>query len=235
MAQSSPPEPAAPDVCDSALPTLPLVARAREAHASTYLTLMSIVQSVTFGFLAFFVGRHAPDFSIVEWLLAVVTFCTIVVTWNEYVMGTICFRWVPDVLDAFIPFILAALEVMAIHRISDNPGPWFLAMGLFSLGALVAFTNMYVKAKREGQVNAAPLSALGKHAIGGPIYAIVCAGTTFSCWIVSCFVTSTSLSILIAFVAVFLMSGFLVRTWLYWRTFIAFARRNQRHINNGAG
>ena len=73
--------------------------RAREAHVTVYLTLTSIVQGAVLAYLLSFVSLLSRQISFTGWILTSVTFLLVIITWNEYVMGVITFRWVPDLLD----------------------------------------------------------------------------------------------------------------------------------------
>src|SRR6267142_166207 len=99
-----------------------LLERARDAHATVYLTLKSIVQGAVLAYLLSFISLHSSNIRITGWILASVTFLLVIITWNEYVMGVIAFRWVPDLVDASIPFMLGASQYLLVKAISDDPG-----------------------------------------------------------------------------------------------------------------
>jgi len=124
-----------------------LLERARDAHATVYLTLKSIVQGAVLAYLLSFISLHSSNIRITGWILASVTFLLVIITWNEYVMGVIAFRWVPDLVDASIPFMLGASQYLLVKAISDDPGKWIFAQIAFSGLSFFAFINMYSKAR----------------------------------------------------------------------------------------
>lgn len=198
---------------------------AKGSHTSTYLTLISIVQGVAFSFLSFFVSTHYNDFNFVGWLLSLITLIVIVMTWNEYVMAVISFLWIPDFLDALIPFILGASEIFIVQSLSNEPEIWFLAMAVFSFFGFIAFANMYVKAKKEQTDNHATFEALGRYVIISILYPIVAVGVFMAFWlIVRMFSPSRLLFEILSVLSALSVAGFLIRVWLYWKAFVSYVR-----------
>lgn len=199
--------------------------RARGAHGSVYLTLISIVQGAILGYLLSFVDAHR-NIGTIGWLLASITFIIVVLTWNEYVMGVITFDWVPDLLDSFIPFSLGISQYLLVNTIRDNPTNWFFAQAVFSAVTFTAFLNMYVKARRDRGHNTAILHALGIFVRFSIIYPIIycIASFIFACTLK---LTGAPKILCVTFLCVFSLGvlGYLVRTWLYWRRLVKFARR----------
>lgn len=131
-------------------------------HESSYLSLMSIVQGVVLGFLAFRVTSSLASFGLIAWILVLTTFLLVILTWNEYVIGIASFDWAPTLIDSMIPFLLCGTQIWLAATISDDPRQWFLGFAAFSCIASLAFLNMYWRASQYRK-NKCLLQALTKH------------------------------------------------------------------------
>lgn len=123
------------------------------SHESSYLSLMSIVQGVAFGFLALQVYENIRDYGLVAWILTITTFLLIILTWNEYIIGITIFKWVPNLIDASIPFLLSASEICLAATIKEKYQDWYFAFFIFCIVALIAFCNMYYRAQKSSSEN----------------------------------------------------------------------------------
>jgi hypothetical protein len=118
-----------------------------------YLQLISIISSLSLGFLLVKANGDylfGNEFSVLYWLKITATIQIIILTWHEYVMGTIYFRWVVGYIDSAIPFMFAITQYIVIQNI--HPGryhKWFLALGAFAIVSILAYMNQYIKAKKE--------------------------------------------------------------------------------------
>jgi hypothetical protein len=199
--------------------------RARESHLTVYLTLTSIVQGAVLAYLLSFISQHGAAFGVIGWILTSVTFLLVVVTWNEYVMGVITFRWVPDLVDSAIPFLFGASEYLLINRLSDDLTRWVFAFIVFSSVSLLAFRNMYGKARHEDGHNAIVLAALGGFVRANSLLPAIGVLLSASFMVVTLLVGScNSLTVVTAGVISVCAVGYTIRTWLYWRRFVTFAR-----------
>jgi len=111
------------------------------SHGPSYLSLMSIVQGVAFGFLAYQVHEHSGNYGPVAWILTINTFLLIIFTWNEYIIGITIFKWIPNLIDASIPFLLSASEIGLVATIKEKYQYWYFAFAIFCLVAFFAFYN----------------------------------------------------------------------------------------------
>src|SRR5579872_5978980 len=82
-----------------------------------YMTIVGIIQGLTLGYLVFYIDNQYSKFGLSEWLLTFNIFLAIVVTWTEYAINTLTFRWIPGMLDAVVPLCIGASEVFTIHSI----------------------------------------------------------------------------------------------------------------------
>src|SRR5436305_1924641 len=111
--------------------------RLQDAFTPTYLTILSIIQAVALADLATVITAEHRHFTVVHWLLALFTFCVLIIVWNVYtIQGTIWY-WIPDVRDAAMPFVVGALELFINHTITIRMSLWLLGLaGIATMGAL---------------------------------------------------------------------------------------------------
>ena len=192
---------------------------ARDSHASTYLTLISIVQGVAFSYLVLYVITYHNCFKDISWILLASTFLIIVLTWNEYIMGIVSFVWIPGILDALIPFTLGSTEIYIIYSISELPTYWFKAMAIFAMVSLVGFFNMYCKA-REEDLNKEAIFAYGNMICISIAYTAFIALTSVILWQVCInYQLSHRVHLCFSLLSLIILIGFGVRTWFYWERF----------------
>ena len=115
--------------------------RMTQTFSATYLTLLSIIQGTTvallFSTVQGLLGRgefHAPQL-----VLTIGLFLIIVLLWHQYQIGVILYEWVPQIVDAVIPFVLGACEFIAIlglqygSLVTAATFAVFFVLGLFGL------------------------------------------------------------------------------------------------------
>jgi len=115
--------------------------RMTTTFAATYLTLLSIIQGTTvallFSTVQGLLGHgefHAPQL-----VLTIGLFLIIVLLWHQYQIGVIVYEWVPQIVDAVIPFVLGACEFVAIlglqygSLVTAVTFAVFFLLGLFGL------------------------------------------------------------------------------------------------------
>jgi hypothetical protein len=198
--------------------------RIAASHGSMLLTLVSVVQGAVFSYLIYILVTHAPTYSPVAWLLAAITFVVIVVAWNEYFMGITSIVYVPDLLDSFFPFLMAVFQVWLVHAIANDPTGWLLAMFSFSALSSASFVNMYAKGIREPE-NHGLFAALGMHVYASILLPLIGAPVLLLLrWWVIASATSEASLLAVAIYGVGLIGMFIVRTALYWRRIVAYAR-----------
>ena len=78
------------------------------------------------------------------------TFQAIVLTWHEYAMSTLVFRWILNYIDSLIPFLFSATLFGIIESInSKDIYPWFYFLSGYAAVGLIAYVNQYFKSKKE--------------------------------------------------------------------------------------
>jgi hypothetical protein len=205
--------------------------RAREAHVTVYLTLTSIVQGAVLAYLLSFVSLHSSQITLIGWILTSVTFMLIIITWNEYVMGVITFRWVPDLMDSCIPFMFGASQYVLVNAINDDPTKWIFRFIAFSSVSFLAFRNMYSKATHEDGHNAVVLAALGAFVRINSVLPIIGIILSLAFMCITFFVGSCApFTITATGIIVVSACGYTIRTWLYWRRFVTFARDDNQQL-----
>ena len=111
--------------------------RLNDAFTPTYLTILSIIQAVALTDLATVVAAEYRQFTVVHWLLALLTFCVLIIVWNVYTIQGTIWRWIPDVRDAAMPFVVGALELYLDHTITQGMSFWLLGLaGIAAMGAV---------------------------------------------------------------------------------------------------
>lgn len=117
-----------------------------DSFPGMYITLISIFQSAMVGYLV--VEAKGENFIYLwsEWFRIISTCISIIIIWNEYRMGSTVLRWIPDIFDVLIPFLLVFGQVLIISFIKI-PGVWFFGFGLLFLFSSFAYYNMFKKAE----------------------------------------------------------------------------------------
>jgi hypothetical protein len=133
----------------------------KESFAPIYMTALSVIQGVALADLASLAVSGYKQFTLVQWLLVVVSFGTLVTIWNQYINISMLWNWVPDLRDAFFPFAFGALELLLNHTILLSLSAWLLVLALLaSAGAFVTWYGSW-RAKEEEE-NTRLLSLLNR-------------------------------------------------------------------------
>jgi hypothetical protein len=118
--------------------------RIKESFPSLYLTLISIIQGVSFGIL---ILKTSESLNIQNYHtvipLSILSFIFIVIVTYEYSWFVGIFRWSPSILDTFIPFALGLFEIFPMFFLT-KPSQWCLWSAIFCfLGALAFFNSFW--------------------------------------------------------------------------------------------
>ena len=209
----------------------PLLSALQGSFSSTYLTLTSIIQGVTLGYLVVVVDDEKGRFELAHWLLVATTFLIIVAAWHEYMMAVTVLTWIAGLRDSLIPFLLGGSELMLVLSLR-YPGEleWsFLAAGIASFVALIAFANMYRSAAAEPAANKAFLAKTRRYRwvnLGFMCFAGVML-VAFSA-VEARAGQSDALDVVLAAITLCLVLLFLARGALYWHHVIELARTSCR-------
>ena len=137
-----------------------IIEQIKASFSSVYLTLISIIQACVLGYWMFLVSTHFIVLSPITIILLFIAFLMIITTWNEYMMGTTAFMWIPRLEDSFIPFMIGISEFFVVHNIFSNMSLWCYSMALFSFVGYLAYLNMYHSARKHPE-NTAIFDLLG--------------------------------------------------------------------------
>lgn len=111
--------------------------RLKNSFGPTYLTVLSVIQGVALSNLAAVVTDRYAHFTLVNWLLVLMTFCVLVVTSYVYTLQSVMWDWIPDLRDWAIPFVVGALELFLARTLATSLAAWLLGLAAFAfLGAL---------------------------------------------------------------------------------------------------
>jgi hypothetical protein len=123
--------------------------RLNDAFTPTYLTILSIIQAVALTDLATVVAAEYRHFTVVSWLLTLLTFSVLIIVWNVYTIQGTIWRWIPDVRDATMPFMVGAIELFLDHAITLGISMWLLGLaGIAAMGAIGTW-YMHWRARTE--------------------------------------------------------------------------------------
>jgi len=123
--------------------------RLNDAFTPTYLTILSIIQAVALADLATVVATEYRQFTVVHWLLALLTFGVLIMVWNVYTIQGTIWRWIPDVRDAAMPFVVGALELFLNHAITLGMSFWMLGLAGIAMMGTVGTWYMHWRARNE--------------------------------------------------------------------------------------
>ena len=135
--------------------------RLKLTFGTTYLMLTSVLQGVLLAVLVTMIEGPRNELDPSSWV-RVATSCLIaILVWNEYRMGATQFVWIPDLVDTLIPFSLAATQFLVIRFCFHEEWLWFLGLSGFYFAGLIAYENMYRRAKTGDDSNLLVLQQMG--------------------------------------------------------------------------
>jgi hypothetical protein len=149
-----------------------VIDRIKGQFSTVYLTLISVIQASVLSYLMVcadgLLGRISPRCA----FLMATTFLVIVSVWNEYVMGSTTFRWVPTLVDSFLPFLLGATEFLMVRSLTRDGATWYFWFAGFCFLGWAAFANQYRAARRLPD-NDAVFAALGCWTLASEVLLLV--------------------------------------------------------------
>jgi hypothetical protein len=133
--------------------------RLTDSFSLVYLTLLSVIQGVALADLALIVGAGYQQFTVVRWLLVLVSLWMVISVWHTFTIHITLWSWIPDLRDAIVPFVIGALELVFNHTISVSLSAWFFILAIIASMATLAIWYVGQRAKEENE-NARMLSLL---------------------------------------------------------------------------
>jgi len=210
-----------------------LLYQLKGAYISSSLTILSIIQGVALAALAAAVASNYARFTLAQVIMALVTFCILIVVWNQISIDTMTWVQVPDFQGALIPFLVGAQELFLVAAITIDRTLW-----LFGNATLVAFSSLglaYVSqlagrepenAKLLARVRGMRNSAHLYNIVGVALYVALAIGS-MSGWFDTVDVAigqAGTAAALAALVPGLWIVGWLLRSFSYWRKIVAYAR-----------
>ena len=124
--------------------------RLNDAFTPTYLTILSIIQAVALADLSTVVVAEYRQFTVVHWFLALLTFGVLIIVWNVYTIQGTVWRWIPDVRDAAMPFMVGGIELFLNHAITLGISSWLLGLAGITTMGTVGTWYMHWRAREAG-------------------------------------------------------------------------------------
>lgn len=126
--------------------------RSLEISSSGFITIISIIQGVALALLA---QNTFANPSPMVYLQSVTILLVFVDVFYFYLSMTVLLRWAPSIMDAFLPFGIAGLEIPPAFFLGDNAAwsAW--------LGAFWTFTSLGIHIT----MRLAPLSQFGRNRV----------------------------------------------------------------------
>ena len=106
-----------------------LISRSLDVSSSGFLTIISIIQGVALALLAQNTFAHP---SAIVYLQSATLLMVFVSVFYYYVTMSILFRWAPSILDSFLPFGIASLEIPPAFFLG-HAAAWNAWLGAFWL------------------------------------------------------------------------------------------------------
>lgn len=126
---------------------VPPILRKRSADSSpgVYLQLISVIQSMALGLFVYQLDSSRLFLDVNYFLQCALILQFIVITWHEYVIGTIVYRWPLGYLDAWIPISLGIAQYYLITTLKGHFTSFSWSVGCFTLVGVFAFLNQHFK------------------------------------------------------------------------------------------
>ena len=128
---------------------LALLQQVKGSFTGFSLTLLSIIQGVALAELASVVAAQYPNFSVVQWLMALVTLFLFVMVWDHLSRDAMTFAWVPDFRDSAIPFLIGVMELFLSHAVGLGIDLWLLGMVAMAACALAHLAYVHWRAEQS--------------------------------------------------------------------------------------
>jgi hypothetical protein len=215
--------------------------RLKASYSPTYLTILSVVQAVAMGDLAQVVAAGYLHFTLVQWVLTLNSFSVLIIIWNVFSVQSALWRWIPDVRDSAVPFVVGALELFLNHTITVSLSAWLVALALIAFAGALGTVHIYWRAAGEEEHT----ELLGRLSVHIRLYVgYLMAGSSVLlvlAWICSTDRASVTvgpehlsgmLALAIALFSALALGGSVYLFHRLWREAILYARVEQKHHRN---
>ncbi len=130
------------------------VERALDVFPTYMITFFSVIQSIVLGYLLLTIKDQlvyplAGVFPDPVWITAIIaTFLLVITVWQEYVIASITFEYVPNLPDALIIFLFGLTQALVVFSIDYHRIVWYcFSMSSVCIVAFLAYVNALHEAK----------------------------------------------------------------------------------------
>lgn len=192
-------------------PAAPLRRSAATASRGIYLQLISVIQSMALGLWVYSLDlARLGEVAYLFQSLLILQF--IVITWHEYVIGTVIYEWPVGLLDAWIPICLGIAQFYLIRAPNYTHFSW--ALVAMALTAVAAFWNQYVKSKNyEGNQGVIEILATHRKASIGQTIAFGFI-FIFAAWFSNRYSSQADIKSFILLILNLTLLGHQIRVWM---------------------
>ncbi|MBL7107373.1 MAG: hypothetical protein ISS77_07180 [Phycisphaerae bacterium] len=149
----------------------------KDASPTFYLTLISIISSLAFGYLLSGLKLDllfGNAWKLLYWLQITATLQAIIIMWHEFAMSTVTFKWVINYIDSLIPFLFGIALFAIVTSINPTePQIRFYSFAGFSLVGSIAYKNQFLKSRKEHD-NKQVIKILGNYHSFAIQFSLVC-------------------------------------------------------------
>lgn len=190
---------------------------------SYYTTLISIIQATSFGYLLVSFSNYlvlSNDPISYHLVLYLINFSIIIAVWYEYMMGSASLRWLPNILDSVLPFLLGMAQFSLIYFAKVENIVWYYwSFSLLCLFSYFAYVNMYkgaVNLKTEKNILVLKLIGIYPKINKAGILSIGLISAIFALVIQYLDIRPS----LFAYIMLIMLILFIVRGYFYWKRII---------------
>ena len=128
-----------------------LLQQVKASFTGSSLTLLSIIMAVALSELASVVAGDYPHFTIVQWLMALVTLFLLIMVWDHLSRDAMTFAWVPDFRDSSIPFLIGAVELFLSYAVGIGIDIWLDGMAAMAVCGLIYIAYVHWRAEQTAE------------------------------------------------------------------------------------
>jgi len=123
--------------------------RVKRTYSSGYLTLVSIIQAIIFGYFIVTLGENFTDITPLKALISLSTFLVIIIIWNEYMIGSTTLRYIPRLTESSLPFLVGFTEFLIIFHIFSVLHLWFYSLAASTFVGFFSYLNVFSSAMKD--------------------------------------------------------------------------------------
>jgi hypothetical protein len=125
------------------------IERVKRTYSSGYLTLLSVIQAIIFGYFILTLGENFADITTLNALISLSTFLVIIIVWNEYMIGSTTLRYIPKLTNSSLPFLMGLAEFLIIYHIFSVLHLWFYSLAASTFVGFFSYLNVFSIAMKD--------------------------------------------------------------------------------------